>query len=319
MGTPRIMLRFRDETNPVISAHNAVFDAEGRAFWGLWLKSFEDKAAIADKLKGVEGQSIYIANTASKAKPSIYICDVKRVVLKPRAVKRSLVPKYYRAKIDEVPIWFELASKINEIDADLSLGELLGVPTIYFLTYDANGKIIYDAPQREYRFDTGTDASFVLHLSDIHLGEDHAFRYPIQGEKVDTSSARTLSEVLVEDLTQSGALGRIGCVVISGDIVTKGRWSEKMEISGQSFSGLDLARLFLDDLSKRIGVPGNLFFMVPGNHDIVRELRGNPEAVQDVLLHYDHEKGFRTLREEFCQIYKLSPLNETDCAESGGA
>ena len=226
-----------------------------------------------------------------------------------KSVKRLRVPKYYRSKIDEVPIWFELASRIQKIDADPTLGELLGVPTIYFLDYDQSGNIINSAPQREFRFSAEPDAQFVLHLSDIHLGDDHAFRYPVQADKTDTGSTRTLSDVLVDDLKENGALGKIGCVVISGDIVTKGAWWKKTEIAGQSSSGLELARLFLVDLSKRINVPRNMFFMVPGNHDIVRESQGSASAVQNYLLHYDHERGFRTLREDFCDIYKLSPLN----------
>ena len=118
-----------------------------------------------------------------------------------------------------------------------------------------------------------------------------------------------MSDVLVEDLKQIGTFEKICCVVISGDIVTKGAWFKEIEIGGSQTLGLDLARAFLEDLANNILVPKNLFFMVPGNHDIVRESEGKPEEVQKVLLHYDHEKGFRTLREEFCEIYKLSPLN----------
>ena len=80
MGTPRVMLRFRDEAQPVISAHNDIFDAKGSVFWGLWLKSFEDKSKIVEQIKEVREVPIYVADTASKAKPSIHICDVKRVV-----------------------------------------------------------------------------------------------------------------------------------------------------------------------------------------------------------------------------------------------
>jgi Calcineurin-like phosphoesterase len=312
MGTPRIMIRFRDENHPAIEEHNDVFVSKGRAFWGLWLKSFEDEAKIVAKLGDVEDEPIYIADTASKAKPSVYICDVKRVVTNRKSVDRAYVPEYYRNKISDVSIWFELASKIQQIDATSSLTNLLGVPTVYFLDYDDKGKIINSAPQRDFQFAAADSSSFVLHLSDIHIGDDHAFRYPVESDKSDVDATRTLSDVLFEDLNSNGALGKIGCVVISGDIVTKGGWSKEIEVSKTTkMTGLALARLLLDDLSKKIGVPANLFFMVPGNHDIVRQSGGGSEAVQEYLLHYDHESGFRTLREEFCEIYKLSPLNYT--------
>ena len=309
MGTPRIMVRFRDETNPAVEAHNAIFNSKGRVFWGLWLKAFEDEKAIKNKLRRFNRQTIYIADTASKAKPSIYVCDVKRVLLTRRAVNPSLVPKYYRKKIPEVPIWFELVSQITEIDADPTLGALLGVPTIYFLKYDSKGVILSEGLQREFQFTAAPAACYVLHLSDIHLGSDHAFRYPLPEDQINTTSTHTLTEVLVADLRQTGAFGKIGCVVISGDIVTKGGWSESTEIGGKPFSGLDLAQLCLDDLSEKIGVPRDLFFMVPGNHDVVRQSKADPAVVQEFLLHYKHEIGFRTLREEFSQIYRLSPLN----------
>ena len=161
MGTPRIMLRFSDLNHPVISLHNDIFEANGRAFWGLWLKSFEDRDDIANKLRDANGQDIYIADTSSKAKPSIYNCEIARVVLDQTAVNPSLVPEYYRDKISEVSIWFEVASKIREIDADSGLRDLLGVPTIYFLDYDKSGKIITHTLQRDFPFTAKVGASVI--------------------------------------------------------------------------------------------------------------------------------------------------------------
>ena len=302
------MLRFRDELHDAISEHNKVITSKGRVFWGLWLKSFEDKADIEKKLQGFGKQAIYIADTTSKSKPAIHICEAVRVVTDTGLVEHAHVPKYYRKKVKEVPIWFELVSRINRIDAAQSLENLIGVPTIYFLEYDKGGNVVNSAPQRDFSFSAG-ESTLILHISDIHLGDDHAFRYPLQYAKSDTSSARTLSEVMLDDLADIGALGKIGCVVVSGDIVTRGAWAKQSEIEGQCLSGLELARLVLEDLSKKLGVPGDRFFMVPGNHDIVRQSDGQAEANQEYLLHYNHEIGFRTLREDFCGIYKLSPLN----------
>lgn len=309
MATPRIMIRFRDVTNPAIDLHNEIFSKNGKAYWGVWLKSFEDKDVIMERLTtGGVGEAIYIADTVSKARPTIHVVDVGGVCA-PNQVNPSLVPAYYRDKINEVPIWFELQSKIKQIDADGGLAALLGVPTTYFLKYDSESKIVGDAPQREYALTAVSGAKYALHLSDIHLGEDHGFRYPISKDKADISATHTLSDVLVEDLTTVGALGKIGCVIISGDIVTKGSWTRELSVGEKLMSGLDLARIFLEDLSKKLGVAPNLFCMVPGNHDIVREAKGDPTQVQAALLHYGHEVGFRTLREEFSHVYKLSPLN----------
>lgn len=309
MATPSVMIRFRDETYPAVKLHNEIFLNNGKALWGVWLKLFENKDEILKRLRqGGVGETIYIADTASKARPAVYLVDVGDV-LTPDQVDPVLVPEYYRSKINEVPIWFELRSKIKEIDADKALTNLLGVPTTYFVKYDVDGKIVGDAPQRDYTLTAVSGAKYALHLSDIHLGEDHGFRYPVTYDKISTIANRSLAEVLVEDLSKLGALGKIGCVIVSGDILTKGAWSKQLPVGVQEMAGLDLARLFLDDLSKKLNVPPNLFCLVPGNHDIVRDAKGNAEQVQAALLHYGHEAGFRALREEFAQVYKLSPLN----------
>lgn len=303
------MLRFRDANNDAISEHNKIFETTKMVYWGLWLKSFENKADILKKLDGLSDQKIYIADTESKTKPLIHFCEVGRVLFDLKKINPKLVPKYYRDRIAEIPIWFELRSKINQIDADGKLSDLLGVPTIYFLDYDSEGNIINSAPQRDYALAAPKNTSFVLHLSDIHLGDDHAFRYPLLKDKGDVASTRTFSEVLVEDLNSVGAYGKIGCVVISGDVVTKGNWNSKVKVGDEECTGLDLAKVFLNDLAESLKVDPNLFCMVPGNHDIVREAKADPAKVQKFLLHYDHEIGFRTLREEFSNVYKLSPLN----------
>ena len=208
-----------------------------------------------------------------------------------------------------MPIWFEVVSRIGAIDADERLKSLLGVPTIYFLDYDQQGNLVNTAIPRLYRLTTRDGARWVLLLSDIHLGEDHAFRHTIERSKSDRDPKRTFAEVLREDLVALGVLDQIGCVIISGDILTKGAWSLAHELGIKTVTGLDLAKQVLSDLAKEIGVDPNLFCMVPGNHDIVRKPADLVPDVRQALLHYDHESGFCTLREEFSGVYKLSPLN----------
>jgi predicted phosphodiesterase len=302
------MVRFSYRNAPAIDEHNKKFAEKGSVLWGLWLKSFENADEVLAQLGGRNVDRIYIADTTSKANPSIYVCDVKRVVVKAEDVNEDLIPQYYQARKSEVRIWFELASRIGAIDADKKLIELLGVPTIYFLDYDKAGNIINAAPQRRYEIRIDEKARWALLISDIHLGDDHAFRYPGVKSKADTRAQRILSEVIREDLVSLDALEKIGCVIIAGDILTRGAWFTQHKVESQEVTGLELARLFLDDLSKAVLVDRNHFLMVPGNHDIVRRAT-DAEQVQEALLHYEHERGFRILREEFCEVYKLSPLN----------
>jgi hypothetical protein len=93
------MIRFRDEINPAIELHNEVVTKKGKAYWGLWLKAFEDADAIWQRLtaKPVTDQAIYIADTASKANPKIYMVTIG-VILRSDKIERELVPEYYRGK-----------------------------------------------------------------------------------------------------------------------------------------------------------------------------------------------------------------------------
>jgi hypothetical protein len=308
MATPDVMIRFSYRDKSAVEEHNKKFAEKGSVLWGLWLKDFENADVMLGKLRERDISRIYIADTTSKAKPSLYVCRVKRFIVAANDVDEDLIPTYYRARKGEVKIWFEVISEIEAIHADKKLLDLLGVPTIYFLEYDSDGNIVGSAPQRRYELKIREEARWALLLSDIHLGADHAFRYPGAKTKTDTGAQRTLSDVLREDLTSIGAIGKIGCVIVSGDIITKGAWSSLHKLEEKELTGLELAKLFLEDLSKILGVDKQHFFMVPGNHDIVRRAT-DASDVQEALLHYAHEQGFRTLREDFCEVYKLSPLN----------
>ncbi|KQW22613.1 hypothetical protein ASC80_04415 [Afipia sp. Root123D2] len=135
-------------------------------------------------------------------------------------------------------------------------------------------------------------------MSDVHLGDDHAFRYPVKKSKSDTSPRKALSEVLYEDLRSLDVLGQIGCVIISGDILTKGAWSKPHESGDRKLSGLDVAKEFLNDLSDAISVDPKLFCIVPGNHDIVRKASEPPE-VRKLYFIIRMRKDFAPLEKSF--------------------
>ena len=228
------------------------------------------------------------------------------------------MPEYYRTKIMDVPIWFELSSALIRVDVDVSLIDVLGVPTIYFLEYD-RGKVTNIQPQREFDKIQPQKAKFLLHLTDIHLGEDHGFRPPGPPPgRIDVSARPTLVEVLCRDLERIDAFGKIAGVIVSGDIVTRGGWDRTYRSGNSYITGLQVAQSFLQDLSEKLAVSPEWFFMVPGNHDIVRPPGSDPTKVPAILLDYKHENGFRALRERFCGIYKLSPLNYVVKIEIGG-
>jgi len=307
------MIRFRDvEGAHAVSSHNKLLESNGRVFWGLWLKQFENERDITRRLAelGASLEQIYIADTSQKANPTIYVATVSRVIIDSDncAINPERVPNYYRNRIADVPIWFELSSKLIRLDVDDKLFAVLGVPTIYFLDYE-KGKVSNIEPQREFDKARNDSAQYILHLTDIHLGEDHGFRQPGPARlRTDTTNHLTLAEALRKDLIGIGAAGKVAAIVISGDVVTRGGWERTYRFGNSEILGSQAAQLFLENLSEALDVPPEWFFMVPGNHDIVRQ-KPTEAAATEFLLNYKHENGFRVLREEFCGIYKLAPLN----------
>lgn len=310
------MVRFRDVGGiNTIYEHNQLLKSRGKVFWGLWLKDFEDEQDIIGRLNSLTVEQIYVADTSHKAEPVIYVTQVSRVITDPASVEVEFVPAYYRDKASDIPIWFELSTPLIRVDLDKAFSEMLGVPTIYFLQFD-RGQITQVSPQRLFSKSRSDGASYLLHLTDIHLGEDHGFRPFKQKNRTDTSGHLTLTEALERDLEGLDIKGGIAAVIVSGDIVTKGGWSRKYEYEGTEVSGLEAALRFLEDLSKALGVAPDWFFMVPGNHDIVREAHSTSDAT-NILIDYKHESGFRSLREKFSRVYKLSPLNYVTKLEIG--
>ncbi|WP_353953753.1 metallophosphoesterase [Knoellia sp. S7-12] len=109
----------------------------------------------------------------------------------------------------------------------------------------------------------------VLHISDLHFGTDHGYSRRPQDS---TYFRRNLLEKVTESLPC-----RPACVVVSGDLTTKGQGD-----------GLRSARLFLEELAERLGLPKHCIVIAPGNHDILID---DPELTRD----FSNELPFREL------------------------
>jgi len=93
----------------------------------------------------------------------------------------------------------------------------------------------------------------ILHISDLHFGKDHSFSTPAGGLG---TAAVSLSSAIFDDLEDQGS-PTVDALVISGDVMTHARWlehqSEAVEV--------------LKDLIKRLKLPPERVYVVPGNHD----------------------------------------------------
>ena len=94
------------------------------------------------------------------------------------------------------------------------------------------------------------DKTHILHISDLHFGETHAFKN--QNGKNDTEQ---LATHITRDLKQNNFQPQ--CVVVSGDLTEKATSEE-----------FDEAEKFLRSLSKKLNLEIKNFIFTPGNHDV---------------------------------------------------
>src|SRR5579862_3125051 len=93
----------------------------------------------------------------------------------------------------------------------------------------------------------------IMHLSDLHFGKDHNFRAPSGGSGI---AVNDLSKAISEDLDLQGN-PPIDALVISGDVMTQGRWLDYQPD----------AIAIISDLRKKLRLPPDRLYIVPGNHD----------------------------------------------------
>jgi len=110
-----------------------------------------------------------------------------------------------------------------------------------------------------------------LHISDLHLGSTDFFTDELRDE-------------LVGFLIKEGL--KCDYVFCTGDIKTAGPGDEGFT---------DDMAAYLKDICIAVGVPVERLFIVPGNHDINREINSRKDAIKKVMFqrrgYYDPAKG----------------------------
>lgn len=298
MAPPTIALRFRDTTPHVdtIAAHGEILQREGAVWWGWWKKDFEDSDDdFLAKLFASEKSIDILIVDRSTERTFLAVCN--RWVPPGEQVDPGRVPEYYRDQISKVFGWFLLVS-IESVKYHTEIANRFGDKT--FLLLSGNfGPAAEKAASRSG--DLGK--SCVLHLSDLHFGDDYA--YLTQGEKVAPGELRrTLTERLLEDIARIDLAEDIAALVVTGDFMSRGNWDD-----GVRFHALSEFKALQDALSI---APGQIF-VVPGNHDIVRYPKDAEVDIATIAVDnqttFRHEREFRTFADELIGRSWKEPLN----------
>jgi predicted phosphodiesterase len=286
MEPPTIALRFRDTTPNVdtIEAHREIIRRNGAVWWGWWKKDFEesDEVFLADVFDSKKARPILIVDRSSER---MFIALCGRWMRGGAGIDVERVPQYYQDQVDNVFGWFLLLS-LEDVDYDAAVGSGFGDKTLILVGRESN--IARPAAQRS----GDTARSCILHLSDLHFGEDYAFLN--QGESASPGDLRrTLTDCILEDIDRIGMRTEIAAIVVTGDFISRGNWNDG--VRHQALSELGALR-------DALAISAEQLVVAPGNHDIVRyPANANIDVARLSVQNqtsYQHEREFRTFVDE---------------------
>ena len=291
MDIPGLILRFRNASKGeflAIDEHKKILTLHGKVLWGWWRRNEEDDRRSL--WAGVCGPTR--ATLISASEELQYAVLIERVIVGSPS-DLELVPAYYRDAIPEIQIWFEL-SKIDLIAFSPELAAKVRNRTRTVFTSEdiLVDKVTHSSP---LLFDSKTGV-FVA-LSDVHLFEgEHNFLLPGQTPSAHKSGAvekiLTLAKAIRADLDRCD-ITAIDGVIVSGDIVSRGTWAQK------------LVEEFFRELCDCLSISMQNVFCVPGNHDFYRQDTDIDDA--SALVTYQHEHSYRIFRNKLFDV----PIDES--------
>jgi hypothetical protein len=299
MDTPRVALRFREITPNIdtISEHRKIKDSEGAVWWGWWRKEFEPDHhnLFADLASKGGGYVLLVDRQTERCFEAHYL---QAIANNNDAVDLRRIPAYYREQKANVSGWF-LLDEIKDINYRSDIATRLGQSTLLIL--DGSEKLAAD--DHADLDSTPMKRPGILHLSDLHFGDDYSFLQPdvmpVIGEQ-----RHKLTKSLVEDLERADLLKSIGLLLVTGDFTTQGDWSD-----------LTRNRILqeFESLRKALELPRDCVMAIPGNHDIIRYKEGEKVDVSAIAAAkqttYHHERDYRTFLEELTGRGWREPLN----------
>jgi hypothetical protein len=286
MGTPRVALRFRDLNVPegdTIRLHRQILASQKAVYWGWWRKKSEPShERLLKRLTNEVPLEVVLVDVA-RAKQ--FLASVVEIRKRVSPKKINLIPAYYRASRPGIPWWLVLDA-IREVPFDSKLAAAFGDRTLVPLV---GGSPAVQPPARVHApaISGASDVSpIILHLSDLHIGDDHGFALP--GKSGGISLTKTLPEVIAADVDRC-KLSTIGAIVITGDLTTRAQWTKYRKYVSQT----------LQDLCSVLQVPKDRLLIIPGNHDFSRY--SNEADLNEIIagVNFEHEYAYRIFLNQF--------------------
>ncbi len=286
MPDPRtLVLRFSDaEGEPTIARHLEILTGGDHVWWGWWRRVDEDERVdVLEAFTKRLPEWVGLVNRREKALYRAYCTEVEfgEAGAPIPSSEPDRTPEYYR--YEELPAWFRF-TEIHPVTLEqwkeefAGLGIPPGDPTLLWIQVAEAGDQV--RPRTDPSLTTAdTPGDAILHITDIHYGDDHGF--PVQHDP-DKPNRRTMVEAICDRIRALGV--HVGVVVISGDLITKSDSIQyAMTVTPQ-----------LDALVDGLGLTRQHVVIVPGNHDINLK-----EAAEEGTRDYRHERPFRSFLDAF--------------------
>lgn len=278
----KIILRFSDYEINTILVHEKIIRTRHRVWWGWWKKKHEPMPS--KELAKIARNCPIQVGLVNRMAQKFYSAKCMKVVFnrdgsRRLSPNRQRTPKYYRNSLH--PVWFEF-SLIEELSCKAFVQRFGRIPegdlTFFVVTETRGGRTVLKGVSRPSFTTVETIGDSILHLSDLHFGRYHGFTTKLLKDPICKFPLASIITQHVESIRDC----RIGVVVISGDITTKG-----------DIKGFEVANTFLESLLKSLSLLKSHVVIVPGNHDIW--LKDIKHPTRD----YSHEEAFRVFLREF--------------------
>jgi len=275
-----LLLRFRDTDNlDTISEHQKLIDKYGYTWWGWWKKDSEPDRTdiINDITNNLKNNRFFLFDRSSERFFFISVLELSfknnEKILTPESEK---TPSYYNK--ENLSLWLKL-DKFESIPFSDFLGIFDLIPSYDYTFYTRIdiAKEIAELKAKNKRIKLRSD--YILHLSDIHFGDDYGFPAAPRPNK------RPLLNI-ISDFVHNELKEKVGLLIVSGDITSRGDGNVLLN------QGLT----FLNDLCDVLKINKEAVIIIPGNHDIPLQNAN--------FIDYNHENTFRIFLEQFYGVKK---------------
>ena len=286
MAIEALILRYSDVEAATLGEHLEVLSTTRHSvWWGWWRKTHEElPIEILQQAASQDDVRVGLINRRD-GHFARAVCSEIRFSPEGAAIPSpdaEATPSYYAT--DAFPAWFRF-TEIERLESEEEWNSQffdVGIPredqTLYWIEDGELRFLADDTPARAADIAAiptiKTPGNRILHLSDIHYGEDHGF--PLAEDNGRGPEQPTMVDAIAARIEQLG--GDVGVVIVSGDLTTKSEANPLM-INAQP----ELERLM--DL---LGLEVEHLVIVPGNHDIPLD------DADEVTRHYRHERPFRS-------------------------